>query len=48
MLDEAKIAGMKEEAERLVNEAVRYAEESPFPPLEALQQDVYGPAGISS
>lgn len=42
VLDEATIVGMKDETKRLVDGAVRFAEESPFPPLENLQQDVYG------
>lgn len=44
-LDEQKITGMKEEAKQLVDGAVRFAEESPFPPLQALTRDVYGTEG---
>ena len=41
LLAEADVARIHEEAERAVAEAVRFAEESPEPPPEALYTDVY-------
>ena len=41
VLDEAKFAAMTQQIEDVVNEAVRFAEESPKPPPEALYRDVY-------
>ena len=41
LLDEAGYATLQQEVEDSVNEATRFAEESPDPPLEALTQHVY-------
>ncbi|MDR7544575.1 MAG: thiamine pyrophosphate-dependent enzyme [Armatimonadota bacterium] len=42
LLDDARVAAIREEAEGVVAEAVRFAEESPPPPPEHLYTDVYG------
>ena len=42
MLDDARIAALQEEADRLVAEAVQFAEQSPVPPPEDLHAHVYG------
>ncbi len=42
MLDDARIAALQEEADRLVAEAVQFAEQSPIPPPEDLHAHVYG------
>lgn len=42
VLDEARIAAIHEEAERIVADAVRFAEESPVPQAEDLYTDLYG------
>jgi pyruvate dehydrogenase E1 component alpha subunit len=41
-IDEAKLDEIKAEAKAVVDEAVRFAEESPDPPLDELYTDVYG------
>jgi pyruvate dehydrogenase E1 component alpha subunit len=41
VLDDAKLAAIQEEAEAIVQGAVRFAEESPAPPPEDLYADVY-------
>jgi pyruvate dehydrogenase E1 component alpha subunit len=35
------VSSLQEDAETAIDEAVRFAEESPEPPLEALYEDVY-------
>ncbi len=40
-VDEARLAEIRQEARRIVDECVRFAEESPEPPLEELYTDVY-------
>ena len=40
-LTEEDVAGLVQEVEREVDAAVRFAEESPEPPLEYLVDDVY-------
>ena len=40
-LDDAAIEALEQEIETAVNEATRFAEESPDPPLEALYDHVY-------
>jgi pyruvate dehydrogenase E1 component alpha subunit len=42
LLDDAAVAAAAAEAEAIVADAVRFAEESPAPPAEALHIDVYG------
>lgn len=44
LLDDATVAAVREEVEQTVLAAVRYAEESPDPPPEALYADVYANA----
>ena len=41
LLDDATFATMEDEVEQIVNDAVRFADESPDPPLEALYDHVY-------
>jgi pyruvate dehydrogenase E1 component alpha subunit len=41
-LDDARVAAIHEEAEQIVSDAVRFAEESPLPAAEELTTDVYG------
>jgi TPP-dependent pyruvate/acetoin dehydrogenase alpha subunit len=41
IIDEKKIKEMKAEAERIIQEAVEFALQSPEPPLETLYEDVY-------
>ncbi len=41
LIDEPAFSALQQEIEHLVNEAVRFAEESPKPPPEALYRDVY-------
>jgi pyruvate dehydrogenase E1 component alpha subunit len=45
LLDETRVAAIHEEAEHIVADAVRFAEESPPPPPEDLYADVYGDEG---
>ena len=40
-LDEARFAEMDREAKRLAAESVRFAEESPNPPMSDLYTDIY-------
>jgi len=40
-MDEATFQALQAETEEVVNEATRFAEESPKPPPEALYQHVY-------
>jgi pyruvate dehydrogenase E1 component alpha subunit len=40
-LDEAGATALQAEIEKAVDDAVRFADESPPPPLEALHRDVY-------
>jgi pyruvate dehydrogenase E1 component alpha subunit len=42
LLDHAQVAAIHEEAERIVADAARFAEESPVPPAEDLHTDIYG------
>jgi pyruvate dehydrogenase E1 component alpha subunit len=42
LLDDAAVARIQEEAEQVVADAVRFAEESPAPPPEELLRHVYG------
>ncbi|MBI3998641.1 MAG: pyruvate dehydrogenase (acetyl-transferring) E1 component subunit alpha [Armatimonadetes bacterium] len=42
LLDDARVAAIQEEAERVVAEAIQFAEQSPPPPPEDLHQHVYG------
>ena len=42
LLDDARIAAIQEEAERIVAAAVEFAEQSPAPPPEELHTHVYG------
>jgi len=44
-IDDATFQALQQEVEEAVNEAVRFAEESPDPPLEALRQHVYYEGG---
>lgn len=44
LLSPADLAGLEAEVGAEINEAVRFAEESPWEPLEKLLEDVYGPA----
>lgn len=48
LIKEDAASRMKEKSKKLVDEAVKFAEESPYPPLDTLEQDVYGPAERSS
>ncbi len=41
-LDDAQVQAIRAEAEVLVAEAIRYADESPEPPAEELTRDIYG------
>ncbi|MEA2584537.1 MAG: pyruvate dehydrogenase component alpha subunit [Thermomicrobiales bacterium] len=41
IVDEAKLESIRAEAKEIVDEAVRFAEESPDPPLDELMTDVY-------
>ena len=43
LLSQSGIDGLEEEAARTIDEAVRYAEESPWEPEEDLERDVYTP-----
>lgn len=45
ILDDAKVTRAHQEAERVVEEALRFAEESPPPPPGELHSDVYSPRG---
>jgi pyruvate dehydrogenase E1 component alpha subunit len=45
LLSEARAEEIRAGAEAEVDDAVRYAEESPFPPAEELYRDVYAPDG---
>ena len=42
LLDDARVAAIDEEADRIVAEAARFAEDSPPPPPEDLHRHVYG------
>ncbi|MGH7428307.1 MAG: thiamine pyrophosphate-dependent enzyme [Candidatus Methylomirabilaceae bacterium] len=42
LLDEARVAAIQEEADRVAAEAVQFAEGSPSPPPEDLAKDIYG------
>jgi pyruvate dehydrogenase E1 component alpha subunit len=42
LLDDARVSAIQEEAERLVTEAVQFAEQSPPPPPEELYAHIYG------
>lgn len=42
LLDDPRVAAIEEEADRIVAEAARFAEESPPPPPEDLHRHVYG------
>ncbi|GCF08187.1 pyruvate dehydrogenase (acetyl-transferring) E1 component subunit alpha [Dictyobacter arantiisoli] len=41
VLDENELNALEEQVEQTVNEAVSFAEESPFPPVESLFDDIY-------
>jgi TPP-dependent pyruvate/acetoin dehydrogenase alpha subunit len=41
-LDDARVEAIRLEVEAAVAAALRFAEESPEPPPEALQADIYG------
>ena len=41
VLTEEEVTALEAEVEAEVEEAIKFADESPFPPLEALEQDVY-------
>ncbi len=43
--DEQELGAIRDEAKQIVDEAVRFADESPEPPLEELLTDVYADAG---
>ncbi len=43
--DEQGLGAIRDEAKQIVDEAVRFADESPEPPLEELHTDVYADAG---
>ena len=43
--DEQGLGAIREEAKQIVDDAVRFADESPEPPLEELHTDVYADAG---
>ncbi|HET8679031.1 MAG TPA: thiamine pyrophosphate-dependent enzyme [bacterium] len=45
LLDDARVAAIQEEAERVAVESVKFAEASPSPPPEDLDTHVYGGAG---
>lgn len=45
LLDDAKVSTIRDEAEAIVVDAVRFAEESPPPPPEDLYTNVYGGGG---
>ncbi len=48
-LSQKEVDGLKEQVEREVQEAADFAEESPFPQLESLYDNVYAnPAGDGS
>jgi pyruvate dehydrogenase E1 component alpha subunit len=42
LLDDARVGGIRSEAEATVQEAVRFAEESPVPEPDQLHMHVYG------
>lgn len=44
LLSQADIDGLEDEAARAIDEAVRYAEEAPWEPIEDLERDVYTPS----
>ena len=46
LLSQSDIDGLEEEAARTIDEAVRYAEESPWEPEEDLERDVYTPRKV--
>jgi TPP-dependent pyruvate/acetoin dehydrogenase alpha subunit len=41
----AELDTLEQEAQRTIDEAVRYAEQSPFPSLDTVEEDVYAPGG---
>jgi pyruvate dehydrogenase E1 component alpha subunit len=45
--DEERLAAIREEAKGVVDEAVRFADESPPPPLDELYTDVYADGEVS-
>ncbi len=46
LLSQSDIDGLEEEAARTIDEAVRYAEESPWEPEKDLERDVYTPRKV--
>ncbi|MDP9363247.1 MAG: thiamine pyrophosphate-dependent enzyme [Chloroflexota bacterium] len=46
--DEARLKGIRDEAKAMVDEAVKFAEESPEPPLDELYTDVYADADATA
>ncbi|HWS83301.1 MAG TPA: thiamine pyrophosphate-dependent enzyme, partial [Ktedonobacteraceae bacterium] len=48
LIDEQGLYKIDEQVEREVEEAVRFAEESPFPPLESLMDYIYAPDNVES
>lgn len=46
LLSQSDIDGLEKEAARTIDEAVRYAEESPWEPEEDLERDVYTPRKV--
>jgi len=48
LIDEQGLYRIEQQVEREVEEAVRFAEESPFPPLESLMDYIYAPDNVES